>query len=363
MIDQLTDFASWFFVTGDPLIYGADVSIVLTTVAIVFVLTYFKKWGWLWREWLTTVDHKRIGIMYLIASLLMLFRGGVDALLMRTQLALPEYEFPVSRSTITQIFTTHGTIMILFMAMPLMFGLFNIVVPLQIGARDVAYPFLNALSFWLFFFGAMLFNMSLRYRRFAGCRLAQLSAAVRAVGQPGRRTRTSTSGAFRFPVSGRLTTGINFIVTILKMRAPGMKLMKMPMFTWSVFSSCIIDYLRVPDPDGHAGAAFHRPLPGRALLHDGRRREPDDVRQPDLDVGSPGSVYRRPAGLRYLLRDRGDLLEKAVVRLQIHGIRYDDHQYPVLLHLGASLLHDGLGRRRQRLLRDHDDGDRDIRPG
>ncbi|MBW7461923.1 cytochrome ubiquinol oxidase subunit I, partial [Paenibacillus sepulcri] len=90
MFEQIKDFLSWFFVTGDPLIYGADVAIAMTTIAIVFALTVFKKWGWLWTEWLTTVDHKKVGIMYIIASLLMLFRGGVDALMMRTQLAFPD---------------------------------------------------------------------------------------------------------------------------------------------------------------------------------------------------------------------------------------------------------------------------------
>jgi len=159
MLESIKEFSSWFFVTGDPLILGAQVSIGLTMVAIAFVLTYFKKWTWLWREWLTTVDHKRIGIMYIIASILMLFRGGVDALLMRLQLAMPNMEF-LTAEHYNQVFTTHGVIMILFMAMPLMFGLFNIVVPLQIGARDVAYPFLNSLSFWMFFWGAMLFNVS-----------------------------------------------------------------------------------------------------------------------------------------------------------------------------------------------------------
>ena len=144
---------SHFFVTGDPMIYGADASIALATIAIVFFLTKFKKWNWLWREWLTTVDHKKIGIMYLISALLMLFRGGVDAILMRLQLAIPNNHFLPSEHY-NEIFTTHGTIMILFMAMPFMFALFNMVIPLQIGARDVAFPFLNAVSFWLFFIGA-----------------------------------------------------------------------------------------------------------------------------------------------------------------------------------------------------------------
>ncbi|TYP72598.1 cbb3-type cytochrome c oxidase subunit I [Paenibacillus methanolicus] len=237
MLEKIKEFAGDFFVTGDPLIYGADVSIALALISIITVLTYFKKWGWLWREWLTTVDHKRIGIMYIIASILMLFRGGVDALLMRTQIALPDVHF-LEPEHYNQIFTTHGVIMILFMAMPLMFGLFNIVVPLQIGARDVAYPFLNSLSFWMFFFGAMLFNMSFviggspdaGWLSYAP--LSELSHSP-GVGQDFYIWGIQISGI------GSLATGINFIVTILKMRAPGMKLMQMPMFSWSVLSSCV----------------------------------------------------------------------------------------------------------------------------
>lgn len=236
-MDTIKQFASEFFVTGDPLILGAQVSIGLTMVAIVFVLSYFRKWGWLWREWLTTVDHKKIGIMYIICALLMLFRGGVDALLMRTQLALPGMEF-LHADHYNQIFTTHGVIMILFMAMPLMFGLFNIVVPLQIGARDVAFPFLNSLSFWMFFWGAMLFNMSfviggspdagwLAYPPLSGLESSP------GVGQNFYIWGIQISGI------GSLATGINFIVTILKMRTPGMTLMKMPMFTWSTLASCV----------------------------------------------------------------------------------------------------------------------------
>lgn len=237
MLEKIKEFASEFFVTGDPLIYGGMVAIALSMITIVTVLTYFKKWGWLWREWLTTVDHKKIGVMYIISSLLMLFRGGVDALMMRTQLAFPDMEF-LEPEHYNQIFTTHGVIMILFMAMPLMFGLFNIIVPLQIGARDVAFPFLNSLSFWLFFWGAMLFNMSFVIGGspdagwLAYPPLSELSHSPD-VGQNFYIWGIQISGI------GSLATGINFIVTILKMRAPGMKLMKMPMFTWSVLSSCI----------------------------------------------------------------------------------------------------------------------------
>ncbi|MED0738302.1 cytochrome aa3 quinol oxidase subunit I [Aneurinibacillus thermoaerophilus] len=244
MLENIKNFASQFFVTGDPLIYGADVSIVLTTLAIVFVLTYFKKWGWLWREWLTTVDHKKIGIMYIIASLLMLFRGGVDALLMRIQLAFPNMPFLHSEHY-NEIFTTHGTIMILFMAMPFMFGLFNIVVPLQIGARDVAYPFLNAVSFWLFFLGAMLFNISFVIGGSADAGWLSYPPLSENQFSPGPGQNFYIWG-IQISGIGSLATGINFIVTILKMRAPGMKLMDMPLFTWSVMASCIMIIFAFP---------------------------------------------------------------------------------------------------------------------
>lgn len=227
-----------FFITGNPLILGADLSIILVSLGIVFMLTYLKKWKWLWREWLTTVDHKKIGIMYLISALLMLFRGGVDALLMRMQIALPHLHILKSQHY-NEIFTTHGTIMILFMAMPLIFAMFNIAVPLQIGARDVAYPFMNAISFWLFFFGAMLLNLSfviggspnagwtgypplsdLQFNRGPGENFYVLSLSIAGIGS--------------------LTTGINFLITILKLRTKGMRFMDMPLFTWSVLSASIV---------------------------------------------------------------------------------------------------------------------------
>ncbi|MGO4541466.1 cbb3-type cytochrome c oxidase subunit I [Paenibacillus sp. 2TAB19] len=237
MLDKIKEFASEFFVTGDPLILGAQVSIGLSVVAIVFVLTFFKKWRWLWTEWLTSVDHKKIGIMYIIASILMLFRGGVDALLMRLQLAAPQLEF-LEAEHYNQIFTTHGVIMILFMAMPLMFGLFNIVVPLLIGARDVAFPFLNSLSFWMFFFGAMLFNVSFIIGGSPDAGWLAYPPLSELSGSPGLGQDFYIWG-IQISGIGSLATGINFIVTILKMRAPGMTLMKMPMFVWSVLSSCI----------------------------------------------------------------------------------------------------------------------------
>lgn len=221
-----------------PAIYASMVAIGLTIIGIIAGLTYFKKWGYLWREWLTTTDHKRIGIMYLISALLMLFRGGVDAIMMRAQLSSAENQL-LDAQHYNEVFTTHGVVMIMFMAMPFVFSFMNYLVPLQIGARDVAFPRLNAISFWLFFFGAMLFNISFviggspdagwtSYFPLAGTEFSE------SVGTNYYMIALQISGL------GTLMTGINMITTIIKMRAPGMTLMKMPMFTWSTLVSNLI---------------------------------------------------------------------------------------------------------------------------
>ncbi|MCD4838608.1 MULTISPECIES: cytochrome aa3 quinol oxidase subunit I [Neobacillus] len=239
------DFFDRFAIPHPSLaIYASMVAIVLTIIAIVVGLTYFKKWGYLWREWLTTVDHKRIGIMYLISALLMLFRGGVDALMMRAQLAVPENTL-LDAQHYNEVFTTHGVVMILFMAMPFIMALMNFVVPLQIGARDVAFPRLNALSFWLFFFGAMLFNISFVV---GGSPDAGWTSYFPLAGNE-FSTSVGTNYymiAIQIAGLGTLMTGINFITTILKMRAPGMTLMKMPMFTWSSLIANVIIVFAFP---------------------------------------------------------------------------------------------------------------------
>lgn len=227
-----------------PLIIGSDVLILLTSIGIVFVLTYFKKWKWLWREWLTTTDHKKIGIMYIISAILMLFRGGVDALLMRTQLALPNQHL-LTAQHYDEIFTTHGTIMILFMAMPFIIGLMNVAVPLQIGARDVAFPYLNAISFWLFFFAALLFNLSfvIGGSPSAGWTSYPPLAGLHLSPGPGENYYLL---ALQITGIGTIATGVNFLVTILKMRAPGMTYNRLPMFTWSILITSIIILFAFP---------------------------------------------------------------------------------------------------------------------
>jgi cytochrome aa3-600 menaquinol oxidase subunit I len=214
-----------------PAIYASMVAIGLTVIAILIGLTYFKKWSYLWREWLTTVDHKRIGIMYLIAALLMLFRGGMDALMMRAQTAVPDNKL-LDAQHYNEVFTTHGVVMIIFMAMPFIYALMNFVVPLQIGARDVAFPRLNALSFWLFFMGAMLFNISFVV---GGSPDAGWTSYFPLAGNDFSQSVGTNYYLLSIQIAGigTLISGINFVTTIFKMRAPGMKLMKMPMFTWT----------------------------------------------------------------------------------------------------------------------------------
>jgi cytochrome aa3-600 menaquinol oxidase subunit I len=225
-------------ITGDPLILGSQIAIVLTMVGVIAGITYLKKWKWLWTEWLTTVDHKKIGVMYIIAGVLMFFRGGVDGLLMKAQTARPEMEF-LNAQHYNEVFTTHGVIMIIFMAMPMLIGIMNVVIPLQIGARDVAFPQLNALSFWLFFSGAMLFNISFVV---GGSPDAGWTSYFPLAGKEFSPSIANNYYAVALQIAGigTLISGINFIVTILKMRTKGMTLMKMPMFTWTGFITSII---------------------------------------------------------------------------------------------------------------------------
>ncbi|MGE7020823.1 cytochrome aa3 quinol oxidase subunit I [Solibacillus cecembensis] len=227
-----------------PAIYASMVAIVFTVIALIFVLTYFKLWGYLWREWLTTVDHKKIGIMYLISAIVMLFRGGADAIMMRAQMAVPNNSL-LDAQHYNEIFTTHGTVMIIFMAMPFIMAFMNFIVPLQIGARDVAFPRLNALSFWLFFMGAMLLNISFVIGGSPDAGWTNYFPLADNEFSPSVGTNYYLF-ALQISGIGTLMTGINMIVTILRMRAPGMTLMKMPMFTWSAFIANVIIVFAFP---------------------------------------------------------------------------------------------------------------------
>lgn len=225
----------------DPIVQVTGCLIAVGVVGLLTLITYFKKWTWLWKEWLTTVDHKKIGVMYLIITFIMLFRGFADAVLMRTNqaMAFGEGAGYLPPEHYDQIFTAHGVIMIFFMAMPFLFGLANFVIPLQIGARDVAYPFLNSLSLWLLIASAMLVNASLLIGEFAATGWLAYPPLSGITYSPGVGVDYYI-WALQISGIGTLISAINFFVTILKMRAPGMKLMQMPIFTWTVFSSMII---------------------------------------------------------------------------------------------------------------------------
>ncbi len=147
----------------DPIIVGAVAGANILALLVIVLITYYRKWGYLWKEWLTSLDHKRIGIMYVILALVMLLRGFSDAILMRSQQAVAAGTSPgfLPPGHYDQIFGAHGTIMIIFMAMPFLIGLMNVVVPQQIGARDVAFPFMNAVSLWLTVGAAWLVMVSL----------------------------------------------------------------------------------------------------------------------------------------------------------------------------------------------------------
>ncbi|AJP59853.1 cytochrome o ubiquinol oxidase subunit I [Pandoraea faecigallinarum] len=224
----------------EPIIVGAVGMMVLGGLGIIALLTYFGKWKYLWNEWVTSVDHKKIGVMYVLVALVMLLRGFADAMMMRTQLALAHNSGGIlPPDHYDQIFTAHGVIMIFFVAMPFMTGLVNLVVPLQIGARDVAFPFLNTLSFWLFVAGAALVNLSLGVGEFARTGWLAYPPLSGIQYSPGVGVDYYI-WALQISGLGTLLTGVNFVVTILKMRAPGMNLMKMPIFTWTSLCTMVL---------------------------------------------------------------------------------------------------------------------------
>jgi len=231
----------------DLLTAGAGYSVILGGLVAVGLLFYFKKWKWLWREWLTSLDPKRIGIMYISFAVLMLLRGGVDALLMRTQQAtsVGASHGILSANHFQQIFSAHGTLMIFFVAMGLMFGLINIIVPLQIGARDVAFPFLNAASFWLYAAGALLINAPLIIGEFSAAGWLAYPPLSELYYSPGVGV-DYWIWSLQIAGVGSLLSGVNFLVTIFKLRAPGMRMMLMPLFSWSVLGSMILVIFAFP---------------------------------------------------------------------------------------------------------------------
>ncbi|MDY7507587.1 cytochrome o ubiquinol oxidase subunit I [Ralstonia wenshanensis] len=218
----------------EPILLATFAVVALGGLVVVGALTYFRLWGYLWREWFTSIDHKKIGIMYVVLGIVMLLRGFADAVMMRIQQAvafgdnlgyLPPHHYD-------QIFTAHGVIMIFFVAMPLVTGLMNFVMPLQIGARDVAFPFLNNFSFWMTTGGAVLVMMSLFVGEFARTGWLAYPPLSGILASPDVGVDYYI-WALQIAGVGTVLSGINLLVTIVKMRAPGMTLMRMPIFTWT----------------------------------------------------------------------------------------------------------------------------------
>jgi cytochrome o ubiquinol oxidase subunit 1 len=229
---------TWHAFVHDPVQLGGVVMMVGALAVLAGLLTYFHKWTWLWRNWITSLDPKKIGVMYILVATIMLLRGGADVAMMRLQQALSvgSHHGFISADHFQQVFSAHGTIMIFFVAMGFMFGLINLIVPLMIGSRDVAFPFLNAMSFWLFTAGMVLINVSLVAGRFSDAGWLAYPPLSELHYTPGVGV-DYWIWSLQIAGVGSLLSGVNFLVTILKMRAPGMTLKKMPMFVWSVFGT------------------------------------------------------------------------------------------------------------------------------
>lgn len=230
-----------------PIVMGAVGGMLLAAAVVVSLVTYYRKWTYLWREWLTSLDHKRIGVMYIVLALVMLLRGFSDAVMMRSQQALAagaSFGYLPS-GHFNQVFSAHGTIMIVFMLMPFLVGLMNIVVPQQIGARDVAFPFINSVSFWLTAAGALLVMVSLGVGEFSKAGWSGYAPLIERPYSPGVGV-DYWLWAFQIAGVGSLMTGINFLVTILTLRAPGMTFMRMPIFAWTTLFTNMLMVLAFP---------------------------------------------------------------------------------------------------------------------
>lgn len=231
----------------DPIEIAAGISMILSGIIIVGLLFYFKRFKWIWTEYLTSLDPKKIGVMYIVVAFVMLFKAVFDAAMIRVQqiLSVSDAHGYLSSPHFQQVFTAHGTTMIFFVGMGFVFGILNLIVPLQIGARDVAFPFLNSLSFYLFSAGAGLLLLSLIIGKFSGTGWVAYPPLSGLKYNPGVGV-DYWIWSVQIAGIGSLFSGINFLVTILKMRCPGMTLMKMPLFVWSVLCTMVLVVFAFP---------------------------------------------------------------------------------------------------------------------
>jgi cytochrome o ubiquinol oxidase subunit 1 len=232
---------SWSAIPFDqPIPLITSVVLILAIAGVLALVTAKGWWPYLWREWITSVDHKRIGVMYVLLGVVMLTRGFADAIMMRSQQAVAVNAAGyLAPEHYDQIFSAHGTIMIFFAAMPLVIGFMNFVTPLQLGVRDVAFPTLNNVSFWLTATGALLVNLSLFVGEFARTGWLPYPPLSETAYSPGVGVDYYL-WAVQIAGIGTLMTGINFVTTVLKMRCPGMSYLRMPMFCWTVLAASLL---------------------------------------------------------------------------------------------------------------------------
>src|ERR1700723_226715 len=226
---------------NQPIPMAASVFIVRGIVGVLTLISLKGWWPYLWREWLTSVDHKRIGVMYVLLALVLLLRGFIDAIMMRTQLAIAAggAQGYLPPEHYDQIFSAHGTIMIFFVAMPFVIGLMNFVLPLQLGVRDVAFPVLNSVGFWLSAAGVLLVNVSLVVGEFARTGWLAYPPLSEVAYSPGVGVDYYL-WSLQISGLGTLLSGINLTTTILKLRAPGVGYRQMPIFCWTALASNLL---------------------------------------------------------------------------------------------------------------------------
>ncbi len=243
MLGKLTIDALPFY---SGIAMGGAIITVVSAIGVVTLITWLGQWRCLWTEWLTSLDHKKIGIMYVILALIMLVRGFIDALLLRTQQAVAfDSQGYITSDHFDQIFTSHGTIMVFFVAMPFVVGLFNVIIPQQIGGRQVAFPFMNAVSLWLTASGAALVMISLVIGKFSAAGWSAYPPYSEVQFSPGVGV-DYWIWAILVSGVGSILTGINLLVTIIKRRAPGMRLMMMPQFTWTALCTSVLIVFAFP---------------------------------------------------------------------------------------------------------------------
>jgi cytochrome o ubiquinol oxidase subunit 1 len=224
---------------------GAAVT-VLGALSLIAVITYFRAWRLVLVNWVSSLDHKKIGIMYIMVALVMLLRGFIDAAMMRSQQAVAfDNDGYLPPGHFDQIFSSHGTIMIFFMAMPFLSGLVNLIMPQQIGSRDVAFPFMNSVSLWLTTAGAGLVLISLVIGKFSTAGWSGYPPFSGVEYNPGVGVDYWLWAVLISGV-GSTMSGINFLITIIKLRAPGMYLFRMPLFTWTVFVTSVLMIFAFP---------------------------------------------------------------------------------------------------------------------